>query len=171
MSSARCDSLPPKAPSAVAAVALVLGSGKLVPVPIGVGPGYQPSPALHGTCRVAPLRAGARVHVELFANRRVVIVPAAIGVRGRCRAHVWTTAPTGVVRFDRAETLGGLFRIWGEPLGPRRLLSFRGPVRLYRNGVRVRTGSRGMRLRAGDELVLEVGGYVPPHSSYLFPPD
>src|SRR4051794_5023075 len=53
----------------------------LVPTPIGVGPGYHPAPAAHGHCVPAALHGAARVHVELFANRRVVIVPAAIGLR------------------------------------------------------------------------------------------
>lgn len=141
-----------------------------LPVPIGVGPRYQPPPALHGPCSVAPLDAGRRVHVELFANRRVVIVPARLGVRGRCRAHAWTTEPAGVVRFDRPVTLGGLFAVWGRPLGADRLLSFRGPVSLYRNGERVHGDVRQLRLRDRDELVLEIRGYVPPHRSFVFPP-
>jgi hypothetical protein len=120
------------------------------------------------------------VHVELFANRRVVIVPAAIGLRSarfeqsrvvsaRCRTRFWTTDPSGVVTFDGAATLGGLFAVWGRPLTPQRLAGFRGSVRLYRNGVLVRTDPRPVVLRDGDELVLEVGGYVPPHTSYRFP--
>lgn len=141
-----------------------------LPVPIGVGPRYRPPPALHGPCRVAPIEAGRRVHLELFANRRVVIVPARIGVRGRCRAHAWTTEPTGVVRFDRAETLRDLFAVWGQPLGAGRLLSFRGPVSLYRNGVRVHGDVRQVSLRDRDELVVEIGGYIPPHRSFVFPP-
>jgi hypothetical protein len=141
-----------------------------VPVPIGLGPRYQPPPALHGPCHVAPLRTGRRVHIELFGNRRVVIAPARLGVRGRCRAHAWTTDPTGVVRFDAPETVAGLFAVWGRPFGPRRLLSFRGPVRAYRNGVRVRGDPRRLHFRDHDELVFEIGGYVPPHRSYLFPP-
>jgi hypothetical protein len=142
----------------------------LVPTPIGPGPAYRPRPAIHGSCRVAPLRTGDRVHVELFARRFAVVIPARIGVRGgRCRAHVWTVDPTGVVYRDRPATLGALFQVWGEPLGPDRLLGFRGAVRLYRNGIRVRGDPRGLVLRDRDELVLEVGGYVPPHRSYRFP--
>jgi hypothetical protein len=120
------------------------------------------------------------VHVELFANRRVVIVPAAVGLRGprfengrvaaaRCRMRFWTTDPSGVVAFDGVARLGGLFAVWGQPLTPQRLAGFRGKVRLYRNGALVRTDPRPVVLRDGDELVLEVGGYVPPHRSYRFP--
>jgi hypothetical protein len=158
----------------------VLLAAALVPTPIGVGPRYHPPPAAHGVCIAAPLHGAPRVHIELFANRRVVIVPAAVGLRGaqfelgrvvfaRCRTRFWTTDPSGVVVFDGAATLGGLFAVWGQPLTTQRLAGFHGDVRLYRNGVRIRSDPRPFVLRDGDELVLEVGGYVPPHKSYRFP--
>jgi hypothetical protein len=158
----------------------------LVPTPIGVGPLFHPSPGAHGACapvrQAASLERAPRVHLELFARGRVVIIPAAIGLRGarltlgqvvraRCRTHVWTTAPTGVVSFDqRGATLAGLFTVWGRELRPARLLGFRGVVRLYVNGVRRKIDPRRLRLRDGAEIVLEVGPYVPPHRSYRFPP-
>jgi hypothetical protein len=152
----------------------------LVPIPIGAGPSYHPRPGAHGRCVRVGIDGGRRVHLELFANRRVVVVPAAIGLRGarlelghaaaaRCRMRIWTTEPTGVVRYTGAARLGDVFRVWGEPLLPSRLLSFRGPVRLYRNGVREAGSARRAALHDGDELVLEVGPYVPPHRGYLFP--
>jgi hypothetical protein len=102
----------------------------------------------------------------MFANRFVVVVPARIGVRGsRCRARLWTTEPTGVIRFEGRATLGDLFAVWGRSLTHTRLLSFRGAVAVYRNGVRVRVDPRTVPLVAGDERVLEVGGFVPPHPS------
>ena len=64
-------------------------SASPVPTPIGVGPAYHPlplAPAVRAAAPVAGLScrhgAGSRygVHVELFANRRVVIVPAGIGI-------------------------------------------------------------------------------------------
>jgi hypothetical protein len=111
------------------------------------------------------------VHLELFANRFVVVVPARIGVRGiRCRARLWTTEPTGVIRFEGRATLGDLFAAWGRLLTRTRLLSFRGTVSVYRNGVLLRVDPRAIPLVAGDELVLEVGGYIPPHRSYRFTP-
>jgi hypothetical protein len=152
----------------------------LVPTPIGVGPRYHPPPAAHGACIAAPLDRGGRVHLELFAGGRVVIVPAALGLRGaqialgrvtgaRCRAHAWTTDPTGVVSFDGETTLARVFAVWGRALEPARLLDFRGAVRVYVDGVRRRIDPRGLRLRNGDEIVLEVGPFVPPHRSYRFP--
>lgn len=153
----------------------------LVPTPIGVVPRYHPPPGLHATCERGSLRDRARVHVELFANGRVVIVPAAIGLRGarfdvgrvtgaRCRGPLWTTDPTGVVSFTGGARLGDLFMVWGEPFGPKRLLSFHGAVSLFRNGLPVKGDPRRLVLRDGDELVLELGGFVPPHRSYRFPP-
>jgi hypothetical protein len=157
----------------------------LVPTPVGQGPRYRPAPdgpARQRTqCTRAPLRAGARVHLELFANRRVVVVPAGIGVErprlrlGRvvaasCRTRLWTLDPSGVVRYEGAATLADVFATWGRVLGPRRLLTFHGRVRAWVNG-RPRTGDpRRLRLRDRDEVVLEVGGLVPPHRSFRFPP-
>ncbi len=156
----------------------------VVPTPVGTGPRYHPparSPAARFVCRSAPLQNGPRVHVELFARRRVVIVPAAIGLeraRGRfgrvlhasCRARVWTLDPSGIVDYEGRTTLGRLFRVWGQPLGPERLASFRGSVSVYVDGVRRGGDPRSLRFRPRAEVVLEVGGYVRPHRSFLFPP-
>jgi hypothetical protein len=151
-----------------------------VPTPIGAGPQYHPRPAMRATCVPAPLHGGGRIHLELFANGRVVIVPAAIGLRGarttagrvtgaRCRARLWTLDPTGVVRFARRSTLGSLFAVWGRRLDARRLLSFRGAVRVYRNGLRLHVDPRELVLRDRDQIVLQVGPFVPPHATYRFP--
>lgn len=157
--------------------------GGVLPTPVGPGPRYRPAatpPPAAVACRAAPLHAGGRAHVELFADRRVVVVPAAIGLRaprfvlGRvvaagCRADVWTRDPSGVVDFARPARLGELFRVWGRELGPRRLLGFRGGVQVYVGGRPWRGDPRDLRLRDGAEIVLEVGGFVPPHRSFLFP--
>jgi hypothetical protein len=151
-----------------------------VPTPIGVGPAYHPTPAVHAACAPAPLRTGARVHIELFANKRVIIVPAAIGLGdarhvsgrvtgARCRARAWTLDPTGVVRFEGRTTLGALFRVWGRRVSPSALLGFTGRVRVYVNGALRRGDPRELLLRDRDQIVLEVNGFVPPHAGYRFP--
>ncbi|HUJ92511.1 MAG TPA: hypothetical protein VLW05_07410 [Gaiellaceae bacterium] len=170
----------------LAAAALAAPLAGPVPTPIGVGPLYHP-PA-HGpsaaavACRAAPLREGVRIHLELFARKRVVIVPAGVGVRGAtlhlgnvvgagCRAGIWTVDPTGVVWLDRAGMrLGAVFAVWGQPLSPARLAGFRGAVSVFVNGARRDVDPRRLALHDGDEIVLEVGGYVPPHESFRFPP-
>jgi hypothetical protein len=124
------------------------------------------------------------MHIELFARRQVVIVPAGIGVAppvthdgaairgGRCSYPVRTLEPTGVVEFDptRRPTVDDLFAVWGRRLSRSQLLSFRGHLRAYVGGRR-RLGSPGkIPLGRHAEVVLEVGGYVPPHRLFLFGP-
>jgi hypothetical protein len=95
-------------------------------------------------------------HVETFVGGRVVLMPAGIGiapphvrrgafvVRGRCDYPLRTREPTGLVEVaaDTRATLGDLFRVWGQPLTRRRVLSFQGAVRAY-VGARRRRGEPG----------------------------
>jgi hypothetical protein len=165
-----------------------------VPTPIGVSPPYRlaaagpdvrSARAIGGlVCRrTSPLRF--RVHVELFARSLVLLVPAGIGIApplrrdgvrvsgGRCLYPLRTREPTGVIEVasSRPLQLGDLFRIWGQPLSPTRLAGFRSarPLLAFVNGRRRRGDPRRIPLRRHDEIVLEIGGYVPPHRSYLFP--
>jgi hypothetical protein len=115
------------------------------------------------------------VHLELFAQRRVVLIPPGIGVApprtrtgayvrgGRCSYPLRTREPTGVIEVrvrPRAMTLGQFFAIWGQPL--------RG--RAYVDGRRWRGDPRRIPLGRHAQIVLEVGGYVRPHARYGFPP-
>jgi len=112
------------------------------------------------------------VHVELFARREVAIVPPRVGIaRSGCSYPLRTTTPTGVVDVARAGrwTLGDLFRVWGQRLSKSELLSFKGPVSVFVDGRRVLGDPRSIVLTRHAEVVLEVGGYLMPHASYLFP--
>jgi hypothetical protein len=169
-----------------------------VPTPIGVGQLYHPAAASPRVVRAEPvgrLRCSAvrrrrfGVHLELFANRRVMIVPAGIGMApplvrdgatvrsGRCSYAVRTRQPTGVleVASESRLTLGDVFAVWGRPLSRSRLAGYRARSR---SGERVRawvggcpwTGALGaIPLRRHAQIVLEGGGYVPPHATYRFP--
>ena len=160
----------------------------LIPLKIGPGPQFRPAP---GARQVAGLRCrrGSRkraaAHLELFAQRRVVLVPAGIGVEpprvrdgmrisgGRCRYPAATVDPTGVIEVDagRRVSLGQLFAVWGRPLGAHRLLSWRGrPVLAFVDGHRHRGDPRSILLWRHAQVVLEVGGYVPPHRVYRYAP-
>jgi hypothetical protein len=164
-----------------------------VPTPIGVGPRFHPSPTSTAVARARPigrLSCGARVshlvraHLELFAKRRVVIVPAGIGMAppfavrdgvvrsARCSYPVRTVEPTGVVEVDAGlrPTLGDLFAVWGRRLSPQGLLGFQGRVRVYVAGKPRRGDPRTIPLRRHAQIVLEVGPYIPPHRTYLFGP-
>lgn len=151
--------------------AIVLGAlpPSVHPWPIGVGPRYHPAPGARPVlpCESAPARSA--VHIELFANRRVIVVPSGIGRGRRCTYPTWTDTPTGVVAVRGARTLGDLFHVWGQPLGASRLLSFRGRVSAFVAGRRVATDPRAIRLTRHAQIVLEIRGYVAPHPSYLFP--
>ena len=167
----------------------------VVPTPIGAGAAYHP--AAWGTAvaqrrSVAGLRCRATggprygIHLELFARRRVVIVPAGIGVappwtrdgvyveRGDCSYAARTRKPTGVIETVAGTTisLGDFFDLWGQPLGRTRLAGFRtnaaSPVRAYVDGRRWRRDLRAVPLRRHAEIVLELGAFVPPHPSYRF---
>jgi hypothetical protein len=152
----------------------------------GVGPTARHRPPSLGAraARARPI-AGLRcetrstprfgVHLELFVDRGVVLIPPGVGVApprtrsgayvrgGRCTYPVRTREPTGVIEVEArapAKTLGQFFAIWGQQL--------RG--RAYVNGRRHRGDPREIRLTRHAQIVLEVGGYVKPHASYGFPP-
>ena len=152
-----------------------------IPTPIGVGPAFHP-PALSRAvaagapvggfrCGVGGTRFG--VHVELFAAGRVVIVPAGIGVAppwrrdgayvrsGRCSYAARTREPTGVIEVSRPGlTLGDFFAIWGQ-----RLDRYRWG---YVGGRRWRGQLAAIPLRRHAEIVLEVGPFIRPHTTFLF---
>lgn len=158
---------------------MIAAPGPIYPWPIGPGPRYQPS-AANAEVRAGRPVGGLRcangrrfaVHLELFANRRVVVVPQGIGVAASgCRYPLSTETPTGVVEVLTAHpyTLGDVFRVWGRGLGPRRLLSFTGRVAVFVNGRRAAVAPHDVRLKRHDEIVVELGPYVAPHVDYLFP--
>lgn len=163
------------------------------PRPIGDGPGYvlpAAPPAVLAGHPVGRLRCGRApsrrfgVHVELFAHRQVVIVPAGIGVAtpfrhrlGRiapqgCSYRLRTLEPTGVVEVGPGPrpAVRDLFALWGQPLSRNRLAGFTStsPLLAYVGGKRWRGDPGAIRLTRHAQVVLEIGGYVPPHPVYLF---
>jgi len=179
-------------------LASLLGAGPApsppVATPIAVGHRYQLPATAAVIRRAATLgtlacRPATRVlsmaHVELFVRGRAVLLPAGIGVAppaaisggqvvgGRCRYPLSTADPTGVVSVNQPgrRTLGQLFRIWGQPLGGHRLLSFRSHARLraFVDGRAWHHDVRRIPLRDRSEIVIELGRLIPPHSFYLFP--
>jgi hypothetical protein len=173
-------------------LAMTLAGAAPVPTPVGAGPKFRLAAASPPVARAAPvgrfrcLRGGMpreEAHVELFAHRRVLLLPPAIGMAppvriehldvrsARCSYAVRTRHPTGVIEFVAAArpTIGDLFRIWGQPLAADRLAGFRGPVRAWVGGRRWRGAVAAIPLTRHAQIVIELGGYVPPHASYRFP--
>jgi hypothetical protein len=157
--------------------------------PIGRGGRFHTAATgpILGRCRPSVgVRSG--VHVELFAENRVVLIPAGVGVRGplrmldgritaaRCYGELATLDPTGVVLVRRRLklNLGDLFRSWGEPLRRGRLAGFAAPagseVRVFVDGRRWGGAPGAVPLVRHSEVVAEVAPFVPPHRSFLFEP-
>jgi hypothetical protein len=118
------------------------------------------------------LRFGA--HVELIVRRRVLVIPAGIGLAKarRCSYPLLTRDPAGVVEVARGRTrsLGELFALWGQPLGSVRIGAFRGRVEAFLDGRRWLRAPAVIPLRPHAVVVLELGRHVPPHAHYVFPP-
>jgi hypothetical protein len=122
--------------------------------------------------REARRRFGA--HIELFVRRRVLLVPAGVGVAkgDRCSYALRTREPTGVIEIRRGTraSVGDLFELWGQPLRRDRVAGFtaRAPVLAFVGGKRWHGDVRDIPLTRHAQIVIELGGYVPPHPRYLF---
>lgn len=160
-----------------------------VPVPFGRGAPYRPpalNPAVAAGRPVAGMACGPAgrrfgVHLELFARRRVIAIPAGIGVAvaqrrgayvlaGRCSYPARTVESSGVFELARPLTLGAVFAIWGQRLAPTQMLSFSGPVSAYVDGRPWPGDPRAIPLRRHAQVVLASGGVVVPHAVYRFAP-
>ena len=163
------------------------------PRPLGPGPAYLPAALSARVTRRAPI-GGLRclptparrfgVHLELFAHRFVIHIPAGIGVAppqrtrgvyvlgGACEYPLRSLEPTGVFQVTpgRPLDLGDLFAVWGQRLAERRLLSFRGTVAGFLDGRRWTRPLSEIPLHRHAEIVLEVDGLLAPHPSYDFAP-
>jgi hypothetical protein len=155
------------------------GAAAPIPTRIGAGPRYLLPAASAAVAHARPIgrfrctgEVGPRelAHVELFAEKLVLLLPAGIGTAPHCSYDIRTTQPTGVVEFapGRQPTIGDLFIVWGQPLSARRIASFRGAVTAWVDGKRWHGDVRAIPLRRHSEIVIEVGGYVPPHAFFLF---
>src|SRR4051794_20600935 len=112
--------------------ASVAAAADPIPTPIGAGAAYHPSAATHPVTGLRCSRSAARrfgVHIELFANRLVALVPPGIGTMpgSACSYPARTRDPTGVIEVAPGArlTLGHFFSIWGRALSRQRLLGFR----------------------------------------------
>ncbi len=155
--------------------------------PIGRGPRFSP-PASGPVGRPCTPALGPRVaaHIEVFAANRAVIVAAGIGIKGpqmdstgrithaRCYGPLVTLEPTGVVLARRGArvVLATLFAAWGQPLSRSRLVSFGASpgkhVTVFVDGTRWLGRPGSVPIGAHDEIVAEVGPYVPPHTHFTF---
>jgi hypothetical protein len=164
-----------------------------LPVPTGRSSAYRVAPTSGPVSRRLPVgrlrcsRAHPRsygVHVELYANRLVLPLPAGIGIApplirrgvyvlgGACSYPLRTLEPTGVVVVDRGRTptLAELFALWGQPLSTSTVAGFHGRVLAFVGGRRWRGSPGSIPLNRHAEIVLQVGPPLPAHAAYTFPP-
>jgi hypothetical protein len=165
-----------------APVVTPIGRGAAFDLPTGAR--ADRGAAIGGLRCTAPGGRWADAHLEVFARGRVVIVPPGVGIAlprrqvgaavhgGRCSYPLRTTDPTGVIRYrpGRGLELGDVFAVWGQALTPRRLCGFRSRagVRVYLDGRRWAGAPAALPLRRHEEIVVEIGRAVPPHTAYLF---
>src|SRR6185312_8217339 len=95
------------------------------------GPWPVALPAGRGPAFRLPARGAAVAHARAVGRLRCLADRGAYVRGGRCSYAVRTSEPTGLLELRRGArlTLGDLFAVWGQPLGPRRLGAFRAPVR------------------------------------------
>jgi hypothetical protein len=169
------------------------------PVPVfGRGPRYHPAPSGELVDAARPIgrfrcarvkRKTYATHLEIFAKRRDLVIPAGIGIApprsrdgayvtgGRCWYPIRTLEPTGLIEIDEGveATLGEFFNLWGQRLSWRRLLSFSPAsgkeVEVFVNGKRWSGAPGSLPLSRHAAIVLEVAGYFPPTRVFAFPPD
>ena len=163
------------------------------PAPIGPSARFRPpardavvrAGADLGGLRCTPSRAArVGVHVELFADGDVVVVPAGIGLGGRtrrdgayvrggrCSYPIRTHEPTGLLEVDPHQRLHvrDLAVIWRRPIDRTALAGFRGRVRAWIDGEPWRGDPGDVPLRRHANVVVVLGRPVAVHARYVFPP-
>jgi hypothetical protein len=97
--------------------------------------------------------------------------PFVVGGTGIYWLH--THDSSGIIHIEspvqRDFTLGEVFDVWGQPLGPQQVGPAKGPVTALVNGVAVIGDPRQIVLNAHDVIQLDVGAVVP-FQTYRFAP-
>jgi hypothetical protein len=116
-------------------------------------------------------------HLSIFVNGVQRQIPYGIGIvpprqvqntssgpfveSGKCFYWLHTHAPDGIIHIEspvvRTYTLGNLFDIWGQPLGPDRVGPVKGKVTAFYNGKRYTADPRDIPLGNHTQIQLDVG--------------
>lgn len=120
-------------------------------------------------------QAAFHVHANLaiYANGSQRQVPGNIGIQSSCMYWLHTHDSGGIVHIESPEqrsfTLGNLFDIWGQPLGPSQVGQDRGKVVAYVNGKEFAGNPRDIPLTNRAEIQVDVGQPVVPPQPVAFP--
>jgi hypothetical protein len=184
------------ASAVVAAVLVVLGLGAAAPagaqpVPVLAPPTGATGAPVDGISADTgeELAFHIHAHLQVYVDGQQRAVPPGIGVVPPLRVEQTAEGPfvdggagfywlhthdgSGVVHIEspvqRAFTLGELFNLWGQPLGPDQVGPARGPVTALVDGAVVGGDPRDIPLTAHAVVQLDVGTAVP-FQPYSFPP-
>lgn len=120
-------------------------------------------------------QAAFHVHANLaiYMNGSEHQVPGGIGIQPSCMYWLHTHDSGGLVHIEspaqRSFTLGNLFDIWGQPLGPWQVGSDRGQVVAYVNGKQFNGNPRDIPLTDHAAIQLDVGQPAVPPQPVTFP--
>jgi hypothetical protein len=109
------------------------------------------------------LRFHIHAHVTIFVNGSQRQLPQGIGIIARHNCLYWlhTHYGDGIIHIEspvvRTYTLGDLFDIWGQPLGPNQVGPARGKVTAIYNGRAYVGNPRDIPLNAHAQIQLEIG--------------
>jgi hypothetical protein len=123
-------------------------------------------------------------HLQIYVDGQQRAVPAGVGIVPPLQVQTTPDGPfvdggagiywlhthdaSGVIHIEspvqRRFTLGEVFDIWGQPLGPQQVGPARGPVTVLVNGAVVGADPRAVILNAHDVIQLDVGVVVPFHA-------
>jgi len=184
---------------AMAAVLVVLGLGLVAPsdaAPPGPVPALAPPTGATGapvdgigSGDAEQLAFHVHAHLQIYVDGQQWGVPPGIGVVPPLQVRQTAEGPfvvggtgfywlhthdgSGVVHVEspvvRPFTLGELFDLWGQPLGPDQVGPARGPVTALVDGVVVGGDPRDILLTAHAVVQLDVGAVVA-FAPYAFPP-
>ena len=166
--------------------------GKLAPAPSPGPPGPEgvPVPAAAPLASTASAATGRTVggiscqrsegtlfhihaHLTIVVNGLPRQVPADIGVPGSCLYWLHTHAGDGIIHIEspvrRPFTLGQVFDIWGQPLGPDRIGPAAGHVTALYNGQVYQGNPRNLPLSPHAQIQLEIGTPLVAQQTLTFP--
>ena len=123
-------------------------------------------------------------HLAVFYNGKQIQIPRYIGLApnlaGGCLYWIHTHDGSGIIHLEAPQisppqggryTLGMLFDIWGQPLGPDGVAGLKGPVTAYINGEKYDGDLHAIPLGAHQQIVLEIGSPTVEPPNYTFPPE
>lgn len=184
---------------AVALVALLVGLGLSTGKPDAAAasiPALAPVPAIDGrpvdgigSAVTEQVAFHIHAHLQVYVDGQQRAVPAGVGVVPPFQVQPTADGPfvvggagiywlhthdaSGVIHIEspvqRRFTLGELFDLWGQRLGPQQVGPARGSVTVLVNGAVVDGDPRAVGLDAHDVIQLDVGAVVP-FQAYRFPP-